>query len=437
MNIAVAGVGYVGLVTAASLAAAGHEVTCIDIDEKKIGLLRTGHSPIYENGLEELISQHSDRLNFTSDCSLYSDAEIIIIGVGTPELPDGSANLSAVYAVADSVAEHASDGVVVAVKSTVPVGTCGNVKKYIEQRNPKLQFTVVSNPEFLSQGTALSDTFNADRIVVGADDERSFEKMRQLYTPLNIPILSVSVCSSEMIKYASNDFLALKISYINEIANFCEIAGADIDEVSAGMGMDRRIGSRFLKAGIGYGGSCFPKDTKALNFQSDLAGVRLKTVKATIDINREQRLRLIEKARKFYPSFSGLKAAVLGLTFKPGTDDLREAPSIPNIELLVEEGAQVCAWDPQGVDNYKRQFPESQIAFAESIDEAITGADICFIMTEWDEVIGYPAENFVKYMRNPLVFDGRNCYNISDMMQYPIVYESIGRKAVNNIGNIG
>ena len=437
MNIAVAGVGYVGLVTAASLAAAGHEVTCIDIDEKKIGLLRTGHSPIYENGLEELISQYSDRLNFTSDCSLYSDAEIIIIGVGTPELPDGSANLTAVYAVADSVAEHASDGVVVAVKSTVPVGTCGNVKKYIEQRNPKLQFTVVSNPEFLSQGTALSDTFNADRIVVGADDERSFEKMRQLYTPLNIPILSVSVCSSEMIKYASNDFLALKISYINEIANFCEIAGADIDEVSAGMGMDRRIGSRFLKAGIGYGGSCFPKDTKALNFQSDLAGVRLKTVKATIDINREQRLRLIEKARKFYPSFSGLKAAVLGLTFKPGTDDLREAPSIPNIELLVGEGAQVCAWDPQGVDNYKRQFPESQIAFAESIDEAITGADICFIMTEWDEVIGYPAENFVKYMRKPLVFDGRNCYNISDMMQYPIVYESIGRKAVNNIGNIG
>lgn len=437
MNIAVAGVGYVGLVTAASLAAAGHEVTCIDIDEKKIGLLRTGHSPIYENGLEELISQHSDRLNFTSDCSLYSDAEIIIIGVGTPELPDGSANLSAVYAVADSVASYASDGVVVAVKSTVPVGTCGNVKKYIEQRNPKLQFTVVSNPEFLSQGTALSDTFNADRIVVGADDERSFEKMRQLYAPLNIPILSVSVCSSEMIKYASNDFLALKISYINEIANFCEIAGADIDEVSAGMGMDRRIGSRFLKAGIGYGGSCFPKDTKALNFQSDLAGVRLKTVKATIDINREQRLRLIEKARKFYPSFSGLKAAVLGLTFKPGTDDLREAPSIPNIELLVEEGAQVCAWDPRGVDNYKRQFPESQIAFAESIDEAITGADICFIMTEWDEVIGYPAENFVKYMRKPLVFDGRNCYNISDMMQYPIVYESIGRKAVNNIGNIG
>lgn len=327
MKIAVAGVGYVGLVTAVTLADIGHDVICLDVDKGKLKMLNEGVSPIYEYGLEELMLKNRERLEFTDDVTKYSEAQVIIIGVGTPEKEDGSADLSAVFSVADSIADNCSDGTVVVVKSTVPIGTCESVRRRIGERRLNLHFFVVSNPEFLSQGTAVRDTFNADRIVIGADDERAYKIVEEMYAPLELPIVHVSVRSSEMIKYASNDFLALKISYINEIANFCEIVGADIEEVARGMGMDRRIGSNFLKAGIGYGGSCFPKDTKALNFQSDHAGVKLKTVKATIDVNREQRIKLIDKARRFFPTFRDVRVAIMGLTFKPGTDDLREAPA--------------------------------------------------------------------------------------------------------------
>ena len=256
MKIAVAGVGYVGLVTAVTLADIGHDVICLDIDKNKLKMLNEGVSPIYEYGLEELMLKNRERLTFTDDVTRYAEAQVIIIGVGTPEKEDGSADLGAVFAVADSVADNCSDETVVVVKSTVPIGTCESVRRRISERRPGLRFYVVSNPEFLSQGTAVRDTFNADRIVVGADDEQAFGIVERMYAPLELPIVRVGVRSSEMIKYASNDFLALKISYINEIANFCEIVGADIEEVAQGMGMDRRIGSKFLNAGIGYGGSC-------------------------------------------------------------------------------------------------------------------------------------------------------------------------------------
>lgn len=433
MKIAVAGVGYVGLVTAVTLADIGHDVICLDIDKNKLKMLNEGVSPIYEYGLEELMHKNRERLTFTDDVTRYAEAQVIIIGVGTPEKEDGSADLGAVFAVADSVADNCSDETVVAVKSTVPIGTCESVRRRISERRPGLRFYVVSNPEFLSQGTAVRDTFNADRIVVGADDEQAFGIVERMYAPLELPIVRVGVRSSEMIKYASNDFLALKISYINEIANFCEIVGADIEEVAQGMGMDRRIGSKFLNAGIGYGGSCFPKDTKALIFQSDHAGVKLKTVKATIDVNREQRTRLIDKARRFFPNFRDVRVAIIGLTFKPGTDDLREAPAKQNIDILLNEGADVVAWDPLGADNFKSCYPECKIKFASDIDEALTDADVCFIMTEWVQIVEYPLDNYKKYMKKPLVFDGRNCYRLSDVEKSEMFYDSIGRRIVNTL----
>ena len=431
MKIAVAGVGYVGLVTAVTLADVGHDVICLDVDKGKLKMLKEGISPIYEYGLEELMLKNRERLEFTDDVTKYSEAQVIIIGVGTPEKEDGSADLSAVFSVADSIADNCSDGTVVVVKSTVPIGTCESVRRRIGERRPDLHF--FSNPEFLSQGTAVRDTFNADRIVIGADDEQAYKTVEEMYAPLELPIVHVSVRSSEMIKYASNDFLALKISYINEIANFCEIVGADIEEVARGMGMDRRIGSNFLKAGIGYGGSCFPKDTKALNFQSDHAGVKLKTVKATIDVNREQRTRLIDKARRFFPTFRDVRVAIIGLTFKPGTDDLREAPAKQNIDILLNEGANVIAWDPLGAENFRKRYPNCAINFAKDIDEALTDADVCLIMTEWEKIVEYPLDNYKKYMRRPLVFDGRNCYKLSEAEKHEIFYDSIGRKIVDTL----
>ena len=410
MKIAVAGVGYVGLVTAVTLADVGHDVICLDVDKGKLKMLKEGISPIYEYGLEELMLKNRERLEFTDDVTKYSEAQVIIIGVGTPEKEDGSADLSA-----------------------VPIGTCESVRRRIGERRPDLHFFVVSNPEFLSQGTAVRDTFNADRIVIGADDDQAYKTVEEMYAPLELPIVHVSVRSSEMIKYASNDFLALKISYINEIANFCEIVGADIEEVARGMGMDRRIGSNFLKAGIGYGGSCFPKDTKALNFQSDHAGVKLKTVKATIDVNREQRTRLIDKARRFFPTFRDVRVAIIGLTFKPGTDDLREAPAKQNIDILLNEGADIIAWDPLGAENFRKRYPNCAINFAKDIDEALTDADVCLIMTEWEKIVEYPLDNYKKYMRRPLVFDGRNCYKLSEVEKHEIFYDSIGRKIVDTL----
>lgn len=429
MKIAIAGTGYVGLVTGVCLAEKGHSVTCVDVDPVKIDLMHRQISPIYEPDLEPLMIQNKDRLTYTTDyAAAYQDAEVIFIGVGTPEKKDGSANLAYVYEVARQIAQTAQRDCVVVVKSTVPIGTNDKVEQLIQSnlKHP-IRITVASNPEFLSQGTAVSDTLHASRIVIGAEDSFTEKVMRNVYAAFtDVPLLVTNRKSAEMIKYASNDFLALKISYINEIANLCEIVGANVEDVAAGMGFDSRIGNRFLHAGIGYGGSCFPKDTKALSWVASYNDVELKTIKAAIEVNEQQKLKLLKKARRYYPDFSKITVAVLGLTFKPGTDDLREAPSLVNIPILLDDGAFVRAWDPVGVKNFQKKIPDG-ITYCGTIKDALKDADICFIFTEWPEIKALMPEDFTSAMRHPIVLDGRNCLNLKRFRFSDVVYEGIGR----------
>ncbi len=431
MKIAVAGTGYVGLVTGVCLASKGHQVTCVDVDEAKIQTMQKGISPIYEEGLEELMHESMDNLTFTTDyASAYKDANVIFIGVGTPEKKDGSANLTYVYKVAKQIAETVEHDCVVVVKSTVPIGTNDKVEAYLNANLAHdVQISVASNPEFLAQGTAVRDTLHAARIVLGVETEQAGTVLKEVYANFDAPILVTNRRSAEMIKYASNDFLALKISYINEIANLCEIVGANVEDVAKGMGYDPRIGNRFLNSGIGYGGSCFPKDTKALSWLASFNDNEMKTIKAAIEVNEGQKLKLIKKARKYYDEFEGLTVAVLGLTFKPGTDDLREAPSLVNIPLLLDDGAKVKAWDPVGVKNFKKHYPD-EIEYCDTIEETITDADICFIFTEWEDVTQFDVNLYKKLMKKPIILDGRNCYSIEDFRGTGMTYDSIGRQCI-------
>lgn len=432
MKIAVAGTGYVGLVTGVCLASKGHQVTCVDINEEKIALMQKGISPIYEVGLDELMKENMDRLTFTTDYEkAYEDAEVIFIGVGTPEKKDGSANLTYVYKVAKQIADSVKQDCIVVIKSTVPIGTNEKVEVYIQgQLKNSVSLQVVSNPEFLAQGTAVQDTLHAARIVLGVETQEAGEILKKVYADFDAPILVTNRKSAEMIKYASNDFLALKISYINEIANLCETIGADVEDVAKGMGYDPRIGNRFLNSGIGYGGSCFPKDTKALSWLASFNDNEIKTIKAAIEVNENQKFKLIKKARKYYDDFDGLTVAVLGLTFKPGTDDLREAPSLVNVPLLLEDGAKVKAWDPVGVKNFKKKYPD-ELQYCHTIEETLKDTDICFIFTEWPQVKQLNISLYKELMRNAIVLDGRNCYNLKDFDGTDIIYDSIGRRCVN------
>lgn len=432
MKIAVAGTGYVGLVTGVCLAENGHSVTCVDIDEDKVALMRDGVSPIYEPGLEELMKKNMERLYFTTDYQLaYKDADVIFIGVGTPEKKDGSANLSYVYGVAEQIAGSIEKDCVVVVKSTVPIGTNDKIEELIKSNLKNgVNVYVASNPEFLAQGSAVKDTLHASRIVVGVEEDVAGKVLREVYQSFDAPIIVTNRKSAEMIKYASNDFLALKISFINEIANLCEIIGADIEDVALGMGYDTRIGNRFLNAGIGYGGSCFPKDTKALHWLANFHDYELKTVKAAIDVNENQKLKLIKKSRKYFDSFKDLNVAVLGLTFKPGTDDLREAPTLVNIPLMLEDGANVKAWDPVGAKNFKKLHPD-YVTYCDTIEDTIKDADVCFIFTEWDEVKNFDLTKYAELMKTPIVLDGRNCYRLKDAAKAKVIYDSVGRESVN------
>lgn len=436
MKIAVAGTGYVGLVAGVCFAEVGHEVTCVDIDEKKVKIMESGVSPIYEEGLEELMKKNNatGRLHYTTDYEkAYREAEAIFIGVGTPEMPDGSANLSYIATVCRQIAESIVHDCLVVVKSTVPIGTNDKVEQFIKDflvNDVKVE--VASNPEFLAQGTAVRDTLHAARIIIGTESKEAEAKLMEIYEPFHLPIVSVKRRSAEMIKYACNDFLALKISYMNDIANLCELVGADIQDVAKGMSYDARIGERFLNAGIGFGGSCFPKDTKALKFLAKQVGYELKTVEACVDVNTRQKTRLFEKAKDRMITFSGLKVAVLGLTFKAGTDDLREAPASENIKLLLEQGADIYAYDPAGVPRAKMQFPEGKIdrgsiTYVESPQEALQNANICFVFTEWPEIKAVKPAEYKEWMRTPLVYDGRNLYPLQDMKEAGIEYYSIGR----------
>ena len=436
MKIAVAGTGYVGLVAGVCFAEMGYDVTCVDVDEKKVEMMRRGISPIYEDGLEELMQKNNARgtLHYTTDYKeAYKDADAVFIGVGTPEMPDGSANLSYIATVSRQIAETVEKDCLVVVKSTVPVGTNDKVEQFIKDflvHDVKVE--VASNPEFLAQGTAVHDTLHAARIIIGTESKEAEALLKKIYEPFNIPIVSVKRRSAEMIKYASNDFLALKISYMNDIANLCELVGADITDVAKGMCYDERIGSRFLNAGIGYGGSCFPKDTKALKYLAKEHGYQLRTVEACVAVNADQKTRLFEKAKDRMISFSGLKVAVLGLTFKAGTDDLREAPSIDNIKLLLENGADIYAYDPKGADRAKQIFPEGKLDkgtmnYVASPEEALTGANICFVFTEWKEIKEVTSKQFKEWMHTPLVYDGRNLYSPDEMEECKVEYYSIGR----------
>lgn len=431
MKIAIAGTGYVGLVTGVCLAEVGHEnVVCVDIDDKKIERMKLGECPIYEDRLEELMIKNYKlgRIDYTSDYKkAYEDVDVILIAVGTPERSDGSANLDYIKEVSKQIAQTVTKDTLVVIKSTVPIGTNEEIEAYINKNlKNDVRVELASNPEFLSQGSAVNDTLNASRIVIGVESDWARELLEEIYRPFNQPIIVTNRNSAEMIKYASNDFLALKISFMNDIANLCEIVGANVEDVALGMSYDDRIGSKFLKAGVGYGGSCFPKDTKALHWLSSHNGYELKTVKAAIEVNENQKLRLIRKASKLVENFKGMKVAVLGLTFKPDTDDIREAPSIPNIQYLIEREANVTVYDPVGTQNTKKIFGDS-IFYANSIDEAIMDAEICFVMTEWKEIVNYDISKYKKNMKRPLVFDGRNCYKIDDMKKLGIEYYSIGR----------
>ena len=436
MKIAVAGPGYVGLVSGVCFEETGHDVTCVDVDEKKVRMMESGVSPIYEEGLEELMQKNNatGRLHYTTDYrSAYKDVDAIFIGVGTPERPDGSANLSYIATVSRQIAESVERDCLVVVKSTVPVGTNDKVEQFIRDfliRDVKVE--VASNPEFLAQGSAVHDTLHAARIIIGTESREAEAALKKIYEPFGLPIVSVGRRSAEMIKYACNDFLALKISYMNDIANLCELVGADIDAVAEGMSYDSRIGSRFLNAGVGYGGSCFPKDTKALKYLARQNGYKLRTVEAAVDVNEEQKTKLFRKASNRMITFQNLKVAVLGLAFKAGTDDLREAPSIDNVQLLLESGADIYAYDPVAADNFRKRYPEGKnergtIQYVTTPEEALQDANLCFIFTEWTQIKAVAPAVYKEKMRIPLVYDGRNLYALQEMKEAGVEYYSIGR----------
>jgi len=438
-KIAVAGTGYVGLVAGVCFAEVGHQVTCVDIDQNKVELMKSGVSPIYEADLQDLMvkNYNNGKIDYTTDYqSAYKGADAIFIGVGTPEQPDGSANLSYIATVARQIAESVEQDCLVVVKSTVPVGTNDKVEQFIQDFLVNdVRVEVASNPEFLAQGSAVHDTLHAERVIIGTESKWAEELLEDIYKPFNLPIVSVNRRSAEMIKYASNDFLALKISYMNDIANLCELVGADIQDVAKGMSFDERIGNKFLNAGIGYGGSCFPKDTKALDYLAKQNGYELQTVQATINVNENQKTILYKKASRRLITFNGLKVAVLGLTFKPGTDDLREAASLENIPLLLEQGADIYAFDPVGAENFAKVHPEGRhgrgsITYVSNVEKAIKDANVCFIFTEWGEVKEITPSMYKELMRTPLVYDGRNIYSVDEMERAQVEYHSIGRKTV-------
>lgn len=434
MKIAVMGTGYVGLVTGVCLADIGHEVTCIDVDIAKVSLLREGKSPIFEPGLQEMIKKNisEDRLRFTNDIDEGMDqAKVIYIAVGTPSNVDGTADLKAIEEAAISIARYLKHDVVVVTKSTVPIGTNERIKGIIEENkvNDSVTIDIVSNPEFLREGSAINDTFNSDRIIIGSDNEIAADIIEEINKPFQVPIYRTSIRSAEMIKYASNAFLATKISFINEIANLCEKLDADIIEVAQGMGMDKRIGPHFLNAGIGYGGSCFPKDTNALMQIAGNADHDFDLLKSVIEVNKKQQEILVEKALHRFGSLKGLKVAVLGLSFKPNTDDVREAASIPVINSLTQQGVKVVAYDPVATENAKGMLPGT-VHFSNSIDDAILNVDCAFILTEWPEIVSFKLNKYSSYMKEPVIFDGRNCYSREEAEYSGIEYYSIGRKTV-------
>ncbi|MGD8905072.1 MAG: UDP-glucose/GDP-mannose dehydrogenase family protein [Anaerolineae bacterium] len=428
-KICVIGVGYVGLVTGTCFGDLGHQVTCVDVDEAKIEKLRAGVLPIYEPGLEEIVRRNmqAGRLEFTSSYNEAIDgSEFAFIAVGTPQGSGGEADLKYVRSAAQSIAEIMDHPLIIINKSTVPIGTGDWVSEIVRRHQPEpVDFSVVSNPEFLREGAAINDFMHPDRIVLGSLDPEAAAQVAQLYLSLRAPIMITDLRTAEMIKYASNAFLATRISFINEIASICEALGADVKEVAVGMGYDRRIGPDFLDAGIGYGGSCFPKDVQALAHMAAVHGCHPQLLRAVMDINRDQRRQVVHKLRELLGRLDQRVLGVLGLAFKPNTDDMREAPSVELIHLLQSEGAKIRAYDPVAMVNADHYL--SDVTLCQDAYEVAQGADALVIITEWNEFKHLSLPKLKKAMRQPIIVDGRNIYEVEQMKALGFVYRGVGR----------
>ncbi|SFS54693.1 UDP-glucose/GDP-mannose dehydrogenase family protein [Paenibacillus sp. BC26] len=434
MNITVIGAGYVGLVSGVCYAELGNQVICVDKDQAKLDILRNGAIPIYEPNLQELSLKNmaAGKLSYTSDLQRAVQlSDIVIIAVGTPSLANGEADLSYIDQAADEIAEAMNGYKIIAVKSTVPVGTNERVRDRIRRLTSE-KFDSISLPEFLREGSAVQDTLHPDRIVIGADSQSAADTMAKLHAPLTDQIVMTDIRSSEMLKYASNAFLATKISFINEIANICEKVGADVTQVAQGMGYDNRIGHSFLKAGIGYGGSCFPKDTRALIQIAGHVDYEFKLLRAVVEVNQDQRFKMIRKLETIFEgNLHGKTIAIWGLSFKPNTDDVRESPALEIVQHLVNSGAVVKVYDPIAIPNFRRMYGKNGVVWCEGALEAAADADALCLLTEWDEFIHVDLNQLQTVLRKPILIDGRNVFKEEDLAGTAFIYYSIGRPSLN------
>ncbi|WP_211749192.1 UDP-glucose/GDP-mannose dehydrogenase family protein [Paenibacillus sp. Marseille-Q4541] len=437
MKITVVGTGYVGLVSGVCFAEIGNEVICVDQQIEKVQMLNQGEVPIYEPGLKELIQQNKNlqRLSFTTDIrNAVSQSEMIIIAVGTPSLPNGEANLDYIRQAALDIALAINGKKIIVTKSTVPVGTNEEIKSIIRAHTDH-PFEIASVPEFLREGTAIKDTLYPDRIIIGCEDEETASVLKSLHASLTNNIITTDIRSAEMIKYASNAFLATKISFINEIANICEKVGADVTRVAEGMGYDRRIGNSFLQAGIGYGGSCFPKDTQALIQIAGNVDYEFKLLKSVVEVNNDQRFNIIRKLEMALGTLSNKRIAIWGLAFKPNTDDIRDAPAIEIIQELIKLGAVVNAYDPIATSNFQKELNHESIVWCDSALEAAKDSDALCLLTEWSEFAEINLHELAAHMNRSILIDGRNVYEPEKVKEASFIYYSVGRPHAANISD--
>ncbi|MDU4695580.1 MAG: UDP-glucose/GDP-mannose dehydrogenase family protein [Paenibacillus sp.] len=432
MKITIIGTGYVGLVSGVCYAELGHHVTCVDQDSDKITLLRNGGIPIYEPGLDAIVQTNvrEGRLYFHDQLDqCIKDSEIIVIAVGTPSLPNGEADLQYIEQAVRDIANLIERYTIIAIKSTVPVGTNHKMNQLIEGIT-SVDFDIVSVPEFLREGTAVEDTLHPDRVVIGAENQRPAEVMTKLHEPLGAPIIVTDLRSAEMIKYASNAFLATKISFINEIANICEKVGANVSEVAYGMGLDHRIGAEFLKAGIGYGGSCFPKDTKALIQIAGNADYDFKLLKSVVEVNQMQRMNVINKLQRALGDLANKTIALWGLAFKPGTDDVRESPAIDIVKELLSRGAVVKVYDPVAMENFRQNVNDTRIVWTDDEWEAAKDSDAVCLLTEWNQFKKVDLRQLRDTLKQPILVDGRNVYTVEQVLDAGISYYPVGQQEI-------
>ena len=433
-KIIVVGLGYVGLTVSVGLSELGHKVIGIDTNKKKIEELNRNKSPIYEKNMQKYIEKNSKNLKFSTDLkSAMELSNIIYICVPTPEKENGEAELKYVYQVINTIISYINKDTYIIIKSTVPVGTCNQIEEYISKKILKsIKVEIISNPEFLCQGTAISDFLYPQRIVLGVKSKNAELLMKKIYKKIDSRYIVTDRKTSEMIKYSSNSFLALKLSYINEIANLCEKVSVNIEDLIKGIGTDKRIGKEFLEVGIGYGGACLPKDTKALSKLANNNQMKLETIDSAIKVNKSQNFIMLEKSRKYYKNLNNVKVAILGVTFKTNTDDLRNSLAIENIKKMLCENANITVYDYRGIEELKKRYGNA-IKYAETIETSIENAEICFIFNKNKEIKETSLKKFEEKMANAIILDGRNCFKIKEAEKYKIIYESVGRKIINNL----